>query len=486
MASLTSVVVLSLGFAVFTTYQAQRIKEEAETAQQVSQFMERLFEVSDPSEARGNTITAREILDVGAERIETELADQPVVQARLMQTMGKVYQGIGLPSQAAPLLERAVELWQETVRPVSAAETMNLLADSYFGMGEFDKAEQLLRDSIELLELELGPDDVALLKPLRTLGGVRQNKPWEPGDYLDPEQIYRRAIVISENSYGANHQETATLMHTLGTWLVNTRYDEAESLLQRALAIREQFDEPDTWRTVSQLGILALQRGQYNESEKFLLSALERAENIEGSEHHSLSTTLVFLAYLYRAMGTPEKGEPFNLWNNANLERVYDANSLRVRNGLIELGMTYSAMGRNDKARPVLDRAWKITQQEPIAQRRYMLHNFIDFLQADAQFSRAETIIEAHLESLDTESLLVSDLLLKRARIQAAQGQIPAAIGSWRQSLAMIEKIQGLQDIGVQSLFMEFSDFLRTQGRVAEADDIVSKIESVRSSATEQ
>ena len=40
-----------------------------------------LFELSDPSESLGNTVTAREILDAGAERIETELADQPVVQA---------------------------------------------------------------------------------------------------------------------------------------------------------------------------------------------------------------------------------------------------------------------------------------------------------------------------------------------------------------------------------------------------------------------
>jgi len=36
---------------------------EAETAKQVSDFLIGLFEISDPNETRGNTITAREILD---------------------------------------------------------------------------------------------------------------------------------------------------------------------------------------------------------------------------------------------------------------------------------------------------------------------------------------------------------------------------------------------------------------------------------------
>ncbi|NIN70410.1 MAG: protein kinase, partial [Gemmatimonadetes bacterium] len=92
-----------VGFAVTMSIQAARIAEErdranseAATAQQVSDFLVRLFEVSDPSEALGNTITAREILDRGAERIETELGDQPLVRADLMNTMGVVYKSLGL------------------------------------------------------------------------------------------------------------------------------------------------------------------------------------------------------------------------------------------------------------------------------------------------------------------------------------------------------------------------------------------------------
>ena len=73
-----------------TTYGLMQAKREAATSEQALKFLVGLFKVSDPSEARGNSITAREILDKGADRIEQELADQPVVQARLMNTMGRV------------------------------------------------------------------------------------------------------------------------------------------------------------------------------------------------------------------------------------------------------------------------------------------------------------------------------------------------------------------------------------------------------------
>ena len=84
-------------FAATMALQATRIAEErdranreAATATQVSDFLVGLFAVSDPSEARGNTLTAREILESGARRIEKNLAAQPEVQARVMATMGAV------------------------------------------------------------------------------------------------------------------------------------------------------------------------------------------------------------------------------------------------------------------------------------------------------------------------------------------------------------------------------------------------------------
>ena len=53
--------------------------------------MTSMFKVSDPSEARGNSITAREILDKASKEIDTGLAKDPEVQAQMMDVMGEVY-----------------------------------------------------------------------------------------------------------------------------------------------------------------------------------------------------------------------------------------------------------------------------------------------------------------------------------------------------------------------------------------------------------
>ena len=111
----TGGMVLTSGLAAYALIQraaAQRqtLRAEAETqtAKETTKFLVDLFKISDPGEARGNTVTAREMLDKGAARVDQELARQPAIQATLMDTLGTVYVGLGLYRQARPLLDRAV------------------------------------------------------------------------------------------------------------------------------------------------------------------------------------------------------------------------------------------------------------------------------------------------------------------------------------------------------------------------------------------
>src|SRR5215510_12485633 len=85
------------------------MKQKTHTARRTADFLTGLFEVVDPGEARGNTVTAREILDRGAGRIQAELREEPEVRASLMGTMGVVYSRLGLYPAALPLLREALE-----------------------------------------------------------------------------------------------------------------------------------------------------------------------------------------------------------------------------------------------------------------------------------------------------------------------------------------------------------------------------------------
>ena len=67
-------VLLLVGFAIAQAMELRRITRERDRADRIAQFMTGMFKVSDPSEARGNTVTAREILDKASKQIDTELA----------------------------------------------------------------------------------------------------------------------------------------------------------------------------------------------------------------------------------------------------------------------------------------------------------------------------------------------------------------------------------------------------------------------------
>ncbi len=96
-----------------TKAEAIALEEAANTDRHVSDFMIGLFEVSDPNATKGDTITAREILDKGAERVNTELSDQPLIQTRLMSTIGLVYYNLSLFEQAEKVLEEALAIKKE-------------------------------------------------------------------------------------------------------------------------------------------------------------------------------------------------------------------------------------------------------------------------------------------------------------------------------------------------------------------------------------
>ena len=107
--------VLLISAAVAQTFELRRIRRERDRADRVTEFMTGMFKVSNPSEARGNDIRAREILDKASKEIDTGLAKDPELQAQMMHVMGNVYESLGLYAKAESLLRRAVEIRRRTL-----------------------------------------------------------------------------------------------------------------------------------------------------------------------------------------------------------------------------------------------------------------------------------------------------------------------------------------------------------------------------------
>jgi serine/threonine protein kinase/tetratricopeptide (TPR) repeat protein len=338
--------------------------EEAETARQVSDFLIGLFDVSDPGEARGNTITAREILDEGAAKISAELSGQPAVQATLMNTMGRVYMKLGLYDQAGPLLDQAVEIARGVHgdnHPDLAAALRNL-GILYDTEGRYEEAEGAFEQSLAIYEQLLGPDHLEVASALNSLAIAH----WNQGESSEALPAFERSLAIKERALGPNDAELCTTLSNLGMLHHSEgNFEEAEPLLRRALAVAEQTlepDHPDIAGYLNNLGSLLQDSGRDAEAEPLYERSLAIWEKTLGNEHPDVGIGLHNLGNLNRDQGEYEVAEAYYLrslpiWENAlGSSHYYVGISLRERAHL------YYLEGRHSEAEPLFARSLTILE----------------------------------------------------------------------------------------------------------------------------
>ena len=298
-----------LGAALWQARIAQEERDiarlEAEKAEQVTEFVVSVFAVSNPSESRGQSITAQEILDRGAARIDAELSDQPEVQAKLMDVMGRVYQSLGLYRAAGPLLERALAerraLYGDQHREV--ATSLHNLALWHYVQGEYDAAEALLREAQGITLPPSQAHNLLRANIAHTLGLVLHAE----SNYDEAEPLYQEALGIREGIYGEESREVATSLNNLGR--LNQEqgdYDEAERLFRQALQLRRDLlgeDHPETALSLNNLAALLRTMGDLDAAEPLYREALALRRRLLGDEHPSVANSMNSLAMLLRDKG---------------------------------------------------------------------------------------------------------------------------------------------------------------------------------------
>lgn len=282
-------------------------QREAETARQTTAFLVDLFRISDPSEARGNSLTAREVLDRGAARVQTQLAHQPEIQSTLLDTLGTVYMGLGLYAQAKPLLESAAD----KRRALGAAETPALAVSlSHVGdlltlRAEYAEAERSYRQAIALQRSlpQARRDDAALARSLFGLGSELDNQ----GHAGEAERNLRDALALQQQLYGGPNEDMARTLQTLA-WTVSERnLGDAVPLMARAVAMQRTLwgaqPYPDYAAALNDLGLLLRSKGDYAASERLLRESLAMKRRLLGDKHPEIAMSLNSVAEVLQLKG---------------------------------------------------------------------------------------------------------------------------------------------------------------------------------------
>jgi eukaryotic-like serine/threonine-protein kinase len=312
--------ILVIAFSVTTAIQARRIarerdraNQEAEASRQVSDFLTGLFKVSDPSEARGNSVTAREILDKGADKIGRELQGQPIVQGKLMNTMGFVYQSLGLYDPAQTLLEKALETRIKTLGPEhpAVAETLSNLGTVVWRKGDLARAKSLPEQALGIREKRLGPESKEVASSLHNLGNLN----WSQGNYKEARRLLERSLAIREKVLGPEHEDVATTLNSLGAIAYKEGdFKRAEELWERTLAIREKTlgpDHPYVAASLNNLAIVHTYTGDPKGAVPLLKRVVQIQEKVLGPKHPDLAAGLMNLGDAISESGDPIGAKPY-------------------------------------------------------------------------------------------------------------------------------------------------------------------------------
>jgi len=305
-------------FSAVTAIQARsiakerdRANQEAATAKQVADFLVGLFNVSDPSEARGNTLTAREILANGGRQVASNLNDQPTVRARLERTIGSVYTKLGMYNEAEPLLRGAL---QSERRELGAASpetllTTTALADLFWYQRRYTDAEPLYLDVVEQRKRTLGsehPDTLRATKDLAVLY-IRQKR------FEEAERVLVPTLELQRKVLGLDHPDTLGSMNNLqALYFTQGRFVDAEPLAVRVLEGRRRVlgvGHPDTITATHNLATVYDGLHQYDRAEPLFREALDEHRRVQGPQHPSTANTLFALGKMYAAQGRIREAE---------------------------------------------------------------------------------------------------------------------------------------------------------------------------------
>jgi eukaryotic-like serine/threonine-protein kinase len=317
-----------------------RANQERDRATRITDFMTDMFKVSEPNQARGNSVTAREILDKASKDIGIGLAKDPEVQAEMMRVMSRTYAALGLYARAHELAERSLDARLSLLGPddpktlesmsqmatvliaeghypeaeklgrQAAAgerrilgvgdpvtlETMDHLAVVLGDLGHPDEYEKLEREVVEVGTRSLGPDNEQILRAKGNLGVAL----WEQARYADAEQVYRQVIDVERRVLGSDDARILGPMGNLGLVLEREgRLAEAEQEFRDTLAIDRRVlgpEHPDTALDMDHLANLLSAEGRLADAEQMSREELAIRLRVLGPEHPRTLITKINLS----------------------------------------------------------------------------------------------------------------------------------------------------------------------------------------------
>ena len=247
------------------------------------------------------------------------------------------------------------------------AESAVAVTDAAFPDVSFEvwaRCERFLPHGLAALQaLPTGAGDAAAARLANESGSYLR----ERGAYAEAETLLARALAIRERTLGPDHHEYAVTLNNLaGVMWHQGRYAEAERLFVRALDVLERAlgsDHHDVASGRNNLGIVYAELGRYADAEALHVKALESQERTLGRDHPDIAHSLTNLALMYRQQGRGAEAEPLFVRALAIREAALGPDHPYVAYSLNGLAALYQTLERPTDAEPLHARSLAIWER---------------------------------------------------------------------------------------------------------------------------
>jgi tetratricopeptide (TPR) repeat protein/predicted Ser/Thr protein kinase len=305
--------------------QAQRTAVEAGKASAVKDFLLDIFKqssVQNPGGVEARNVTAETLLNIGAQRIEVQLHEQPEVRGELLDTLSSLYNDLGDTDRAVALARERLDALgriQGNEDSLAWAQARTRLARALIDNGksndakvQLDAAQKALdaiedsgsmtRAEVDFQQARVAYDGTAAEKPAgverlrQALSIIERRDPQNAlkGDVLEyfgyfaqlnedysGSEAWKKQFLAFERSQGVARNAFAigTAYLDLGdVQALMRKYPDAEVNLRSAIDLLSKYagpDHPSTAAAKMRLGEMFYRMGRTSEAETLLSDALE-------------------------------------------------------------------------------------------------------------------------------------------------------------------------------------------------------------------
>ena len=376
-----------------------------------------------------------------------QLGNSPLVQARMLEGIGRIYQNAGRFAEAKQSYERSLVLRRANGAGESAeaATTLLQMANTLRVTGSYPAPDTAAWEALRIYEKVNGPADPSAADAWQMLSNLAVYR----SDLRATEAYARRSADIMVAAYGADDPRAAYSLEMLGGAVHRLgRYEEGERYMRRAFALYEREKGPNDPELIVPLFRLAEAvasgRQDYAEAARLMERGVAISRAALGEAHPRTAYALDLLGGVESRRGNFAKAEQLSRRAIEIFEKTIGQRDVSVADAYADLAKVYSRVGR-----------W--TEAE--AAQRTAMTLFANVLgSAHPMYAGAKAgLCEIHLHA----------------------GRVSEAEAECRESLAMRERAQGSRNLGLLNPLMLLGDMRVARGELAAADSFYSAALSI-------